>query len=226
MKRKIGLIVAIELDAVFALFEKVDELEAPQGFKLYKVEKENYDIFILKSGMGLVYASAGTQYLISACKVETVVNFGVAGSMDSSISKQKVCLVDRIVHYRYDCSQFLPLEVGQVEGQSSKYLICNSLLKAKALEIDPTLVKVTCCSGDKFVADIDEKKNLKAQFNAQICDMECAGIFLTCEANNIPCLFFKAIADGLLDGAEGYFKELFKASVECLKITCKIIESI
>ena len=54
--------------------------------------------------------------------------------------------------------------------------------------------------------------------------MESAGIVLSCEANGIPCLLLKAVSDGLSDGAEGFYVELKRASLECLINTDKIME--
>ena len=63
-------------------------------------------------------------------------------------------------------------------------------------------------------------------FKGDICDMESSGIVLTCEMNNVPCLFLKAVSDGLSDGALGYFAELKEASLKCLTVVSKIIDNI
>ncbi|MBQ0009946.1 MAG: 5'-methylthioadenosine/S-adenosylhomocysteine nucleosidase, partial [Ruminococcus sp.] len=154
---------------------------------------------------------------------ERIVNFGVVGGLTAEMGKQKVCVIDRVVHYKYDCSEFLPLKIGQVDGHDSVYLPTDPDLSEKALAVRPDLKKATCCSGDKFVATAEEKSQIHLAFDGDVCDMESAGIVLTCEANGIPCLLLKAVSDGLADGAKGFFEELFDASFLCLKTLDEIL---
>ena len=225
-KRKIGLIVAIEMDAIFAHYHSWKELEAPPGFKLFLVDRDMYDIYVLQTGMGEIAASSGVQYLTAKFGVSYIVNFGVVGGLTNDMKKQKVCLVDRVVHYKYDCSEFMDLAVGQVDGHDSIYLKTSESLVKSALSIMDDLSLATCCSGDKFISTAEEKQYLHETFGGDICDMESAGIVLTCEANGVPCLLLKAVADGLADGAEGFYSELQSASLKCLIAADTIMERI
>ncbi|MBQ0099284.1 MAG: 5'-methylthioadenosine/S-adenosylhomocysteine nucleosidase [Firmicutes bacterium] len=225
-KISVGIIVAIEINAVFEIYKDYKELPCPQGFKLFLVEKENCFIYILQTGVGECYASSGCQFLISKYNVSMIVNFGVVGGLTKEMKQLKVCLVDKVVHYKYDCSEYLPLQVGQVEGHDSIYLNTDKTLINIALSIIDDLPLVTCCSGDKFVGTEEEKTYLHERFNGDICDMESAGIVLTCELNKVPCILFKAVSDGLSDGAEGFFKELQNASIKCLRIANDILDKI
>ena len=49
---------------------------------------------------------------------------------------------------------------------------------------------------------------------------------LTCEANDVPCLMLKAVADSLAGGGKEFWQELQKAALSCLQVTDKIIASI
>lgn len=225
-KKNIGLVVAIEMDAVFKMYPDYKELVNKSGFKVYLAEKDNYSLYIVHSGMGESFAAAATQFLISNYNVSKIINFGVAGGIDEDMSKSKVCLVDRVVHYKYDCSEFMNLEVGQVVGYDSIYIKTNENLVKKALSINADLKLATCCSGDKFVSKKEEKEYLHKQFGGNICDMEAAGILLACDKNKIPCIMFKAISDGLYDDADDYYSELEDASLKCLKIADTILDEI
>lgn len=225
-KERIGLIAAIETDAVFSFYGSCERMEAPCGFELYRVEREDYELFILKSGMGEIKAAAGVQFLITGCSVGKIINFGVVGGLSSEMSLHKLCAVDRVVHYKYDCSEFMDLQVGQVDGHDSIYLSTDETLLHMALVTDPTLVTATCCSGDKFVATAEEKTYLRETFGGAICDMESAGIVLTCELNAVPCLLLKAVSDGLMDGAESFYNELLNASLKCLKTADEVIKAL
>lgn len=223
-KKRIGMIVAIEMDAIFEHYKTWKELPSPPGFNLYLVERDTYDIYILQAGMGVIAASSGVQYLIAKCNVSYIVNFGVVGGLTADMKTMKVCLVDRVVHYKYDCSEFMDLAIGQVDGHDSIYLPTSESLVKSALSAMEGLSLVTCCSGDKFISTMEEKQYLHDTFGGDICDMESAGIVLTCEANGVRCLLMKAVSDGLADGAEGFYAELKNASLKCLVATDAIME--
>ncbi len=222
-KKAIGLIVAIEMDAIFEHFKDLKELACPPGYNLLMVERPDYDIYVLKTGMGEIAAAAGTSYLCAKYNVNYIINFGVVGGLTEDMKKMKICLVDRVVHYKYDCSEFMDLAVGQVDGHDSIFLKTDVNLVNKALSVMGDLSLVTCCSGDKFISTAEEKKYLHDTFEGDICDMESAGIVLTCEANGIPCLLLKAVSDGLADGAEGFYVELKNASLHCIEAADQII---
>jgi len=225
-KRRIGIIVAIELDAIFSLYSNWKKLPAPQGFNLIYVDRGEYEIYVLRTGMGTVAASAGVQYLCTKYNVASIVNFGVVGGLTQDMKKLKVCLVDKVVHYKYDCHEFMDLAVGQVDGHDSIYLKTSEALVKSALSVMNELTVVTCCSGDKFIGTMEEKMYLHETFNGDICDMESAGIVLACELNKVPCIMFKAVSDGLADGAEGFYMELQNASLRCLEVADKVMDKI
>ena len=225
-KKRVGIVVAIEMNAIFDMYGNCREIENGSGFKLFLVERDNYSIYIAQSGMGECAASAACQFLISKCNVSMIVNFGVVGGLTDEMKQLKVCLVDKVVHYKYDCSEFLPMVVGQVEGYDSIFIKTNENLVKKALMLNNELALATCCSGDKFIGTAEEKTYLHDTFSGDICDMESAGIVLTCDANKIPCILFKAVSDGLADGADGFFAELDNASKKCLQIVDRILDKI
>lgn len=225
-KKRVGIVVAIEMNAIFDMYKNVKELESVAGFKLFLVERDNYLIYIAQSGMGECAAAAACQFLISKCNVSMIINFGVVGGLTQEMKQLKVCLVDKVVHYKYDCSEFLPMVVGQVDGYDTIYIKTNENLVKNALLLNEDLTLVTCCSGDKFIGTAEEKTYLHETFKGDICDMESAGIVLTCDTNKVPCILFKAVSDGLADGAEGFFAELDNASKKCLKIADQILDKI
>lgn len=225
-KKRVGIVVAIEMNAIFEMYGNCKELESKAGFKLFLVERDNYSIYIAQSGMGECAASAACQFLISKCNVSMIINFGVVGGLTETMKQLKVCLVDKVVHYKYDCSEFLPMVVGQVDGYDTIFIKTNENLVKHALALNNELMLATCCSGDKFIGTAEEKTFLHETFKGDICDMESAGIVLTCDTNKIPCILFKAVSDGLSDGADGFFAELDNASKKCLQIVDQILDKI
>lgn len=225
-KRRVGMVVAIEMNAIFERYKNCREIETGAGFKLFVVERDNCTLYIAQSGMGECAAAAACQFLVSKCNVSAIINFGVVGGLTEEMKQLKVCLVDKVVHYKYDCTEFLPMAVGQVDGYDSIYIKPNETLVKHALALDDSLSLVTCCSGDKFVGTAEEKTYLHQTFGGDICDMESAGIVTTCDINKVPCILFKAVSDGLADGADGFFAELENASRKCLETVDRILDKL
>ena len=219
----VGMVVAVELDSIFDFYGKVEEIESTKGFSVYKTLKGGEEIYIIHSGAGIAAASAGTQHLISKYNVDTIVNFGVVGGLTENLKKYKVCIVSSVVHYRYDASAFADTIPAQVIGQDSIYIKTDEDLFNKACEIAPELIPAVCCSGDVFVDLAEDKAKLHKDYGGDICDMESAGIILTCEANSVPCLMIKAISDGLMEGAKEFNLEVNDAGTLALSVMDKVL---
>ena len=223
---KIGLVVAIEMDAIFSYYTTPEPLDCPPGYHLYRIKKDRCDLYVLHTGMGEIAAAGGVQFLITKYGVDLILNFGVVGGLTPEMKQQKTCVIDQVVHYKYDCSEFMDLEVGQVAEHPSVFLPTDPVLTEQALAASPDLKKAICCSGDKFIGTEQEKAKLHQEFRGDVCDMESAGIVLTCEANGIPCLLLKAVSDGLTGGAEEFYEALQKTAVHCLRIADQIINAL
>ena len=223
--KKIGMIVAVETAAIFKRYPDIKEFESPKGFKVYYHKDDDFDLYIMHSGMGTINAAAGTQYLIDKYDIDVIVDFGVVGGLTEAMKIQKVVVVEKIVHYRYDVSEFMDLKIGQVPDHEL-YIYTDKKLVDEVVRRDPSIVKATIASGDKFVAKAEDKKWLHNTYNADVCDMEAVGIALTCEANNVPCLLIKAVSDSISGGADEFWKEVDRVSLVCLDITESIIKEL
>lgn len=224
--KKIGLLVAVEQQSIFEKYGKAAKVEAVGGFNVYSYKNRDYQLFVINSGVGEIAAAAATQVLIDVYNVDLVVNFGVVGALTNEMTVAENCVVEKIVHYQFDLSGIDPVKKGQYPGFNSEFLYTDTVLINKALKVYPSLKKVTCASADRFVADKNEKDELHTQFGADICEMECAAIFLTCHRNHVPCLFIKAVSDSLTGDGKEYYQEYLRAASLCLDITDKIIRNL
>jgi len=224
--KKIGMIVAVEMKAVLDRYGSTLKEKNAAGYKVVEVETEKYQLIIANCGAGEIAAAAGTQYLISEYGVDMVVNFGVVGGLTEEMAKTKTCIVERVVHYEMDTSALDGTKVGQYAQYPDIFIPADQTLLKKALEIYPDLKVVTCASGDKFVADPDQKRKLHTDFEADICEMEAAGILITCIRNQIPCMMLKIVSDGITGGAEEFVETIDEASAMCLEIVTKIIDEL
>lgn len=210
----IGMVVALEEEvASFLRKQTVDIKEEKKGaFKVLKFRLGNKDVVCVKSGVGEIFAAAATQYLITAFDPEFIVNFGVCGSLTPELKTEEVALVKSVVHYGFDLSQIDNVEVGKYEQFDSVRIPCDEGLLDKVRKIsEKPLPEVICASADKFVGDNDEKRSLCKAYGASICEMESAGVLITCKNAGKPCLIVKAVSDGE-GGAEEFSRLVSSAS--------------
>ncbi|WP_297435522.1 5'-methylthioadenosine/S-adenosylhomocysteine nucleosidase [uncultured Clostridium sp.] len=224
--KNIGMIVAVEIEAALNEFGiPIEELKFI-GYSVYQYKLGEHNLFVIDSGAGEIAAAMTTQFLITKFNVDLIVNFGVVGGLTDEMKLAKTCIVESVVHYDFDTSEADGCEVGRYINYPSLYINATKEIVSKAIEIEPTLKKVICASGDKFIAKKDKKEELHNLYNADICEMEAAGIILTCNKNNIPCLLIKTVSDSLTGGVNEFKKSTNELARICIEITNKILNNI
>ena len=222
--KKIGMIVAVEIQSVLDKYGAQLTVEKEiSGYKVLEYQTEQYKLIIVNCGAGEIAVASGTQFLISEYHVDMVINFGVVGGLTEAMSTTKVCIVERIVHYDFDTSSVDNVEVGRYLQYPDIYIPTTPELIEKAMKLYPQLVSVVCASGDKFIADEELKRQINKQFHADICEMEAAGIVLTCNRNKIPCILIKIVSDSICGGYEEFVKTKDMAAGMCLEIVEKVL---
>lgn len=222
----VGMIVAVEIDAVLNKYgKKLEKVEA-KGFDVMKLTLENYEMIIVKSGAGEIAASAAAQYLISVHNVDMIVNFGVVGGLTDEMSVARLTVVESVVHYDFDVSDwFNAVEPARYMNYPSKFIPTDKALLEAALKAEPSLKPVVCASADKFIGKPERKRELHELYGADICEMESAGIVLTCDRCGVPCLLIKAVSDSIHGGAEEFEREVGRCAEICLETLEKVIAS-
>ncbi len=224
--KKIGMLVAVEMDAVLSKYGKAERVIHEHGFRTHVYRMPGYELYVLNSGAGEIAAAAGTQQLITGYGVEMIVNFGVVGGLTSEMGKTKTCIIEKIIHYDFDTSPIDQVVPGQYSGFDSVYIPVTRSLFEKALAEEPSLKKVICASGDKFIDSAERKHSLHQMYGADICEMEAAGIALTCIRSGIPFLMIKTVSDGISGGADEFRSELDRTSELCFGIVDRIMKGI
>lgn len=218
------MIVAVEIQSVLERFgAQLVEQKNSAGYLVFEYSTKQYQLIVVNCGAGEIAAASGTQFLISEYHVDLVINFGVVGGLTEEMSKMKVCIVEKVVHYDFDTSKVDHVEVGRYLNYPDIYIPTSQRLLKKATELYPKLFPVICASGDKFIADPEKKAELHKKFGAYICEMEAAGIVLTCNRNEVPCLSIKIVSDGITGGADEFLETKDEAAALCLDIVTKIV---
>lgn len=220
----IGMVVAMDKELNPFLEKSTAKIEKynVSGYDVFYYQINGKNVYLIKSGIGEIYASSATSILVSVFKCELILNFGVVGSLTDNISVLDAVVVSGVVHYDFDLSKIDNTVVGQYPNYDSPIIKCNEELVELALKVNGNLKRAICASADKFVADEEVKDNLYKTFNAEVCDMECAGVLLTCNVASVPCLIIKAVSDGK-GGAEEFNRRVKSASKIYLDTVNEII---
>nr|WP_253198214.1 5'-methylthioadenosine/S-adenosylhomocysteine nucleosidase [Clostridium sp. CF011] len=220
------MIVAVEIESVLNKYGiPIKKLEFI-GYSVYQYKLGENNLFVIHTGAGQIAAATSTQFLISQFKVNFIVNFGIVGGLTHEMALARTCIVESVVHYDFDTSEADGCSVGRHLEYPSVYISTTKEIVDKALEIEPLLKKVICASGNKFIASKEKKEELHNSFNADICEMEAAGIILTCNKNKIPCLLIKTVSDSIAGGVSEFKNAINESARICMEITNKILNNL
>ncbi|MBR0373543.1 MAG: 5'-methylthioadenosine/S-adenosylhomocysteine nucleosidase [Mogibacterium sp.] len=221
--KRIGILVAVEIDTVLAKYKEDLRQETAGGFDVYMLARPDCEMYFVHSGAGQIKAAAAVQLLCSVYKIDLLINFGVVGALTGALGIAETCFVSRVVHYEMDTSAVDGCEVGRHLEYPDVYLPATARILEKVTEMYPAIPVVTAASGDKFVADAARKRELHEQFAADICDMESAAVVLITDLNNVPNLLIKSISDSITGGAEEYCSRAREAADVCMQIVEAVI---
>lgn len=215
-----GIVVAIEEErnAFLEIFGEPEIIYDDDGYEVstWLNLPTHCRVYLVLSGYGEIAAASATQYLIDVYNVDRIINYGVVGGLHMCHTVEKVGIVKKIVHYGFDVSAD-GHPVGKYPNQKSLYITPEEdALPHVALS--GMLPEFVCASADKFVDGGDPKRKLRKQFGADVCEMEAAGIVITCNRNHVPCSFIKAVSDGVNEGGEAFDKNATPAAKKCVEI--------
>ena len=156
--------------------------------------------------------------------MEAVINYGVVGSLREKYWVGDVGVVRKVVHYGFDLSTSGKYPVGRHPNEPGLFI----RPKEEALSKDdigkiPHCQEFTLVSADKFVGGGEEKRQLHEEYEADICDMEGAGVLIVCNRNDVPCSLLKVVSDGVDDGEKEFNKNVLSAAKTCVEALAKIL---
>ena len=190
---KIGIIVAMhkELELLLPLLQNSEESRMG-GCEFYRGKVGRHDVIAMQCGIGKVNAAIGTLTLVNSFLPDFVINSGVAGGADQSISVMDVVAGARVAYHDVWCGP--ESEQGQVQGLPLYFEGAKRLL-----DLVPDregIHKGLICSGDQFIDTLDAVSRIKGNFpEALAVDMESGAIAQVCHLNKVPFLALRVISD-------------------------------
>lgn len=190
---KIGIIVAMhkELELLLPLLQNSEESRMG-GCEFHRGKVGRHDVIAMQCGIGKVNAAIGTLTLVNSFLPDFVINSGVAGGADQSISVMDVVAGARVAYHDVWCGP--ESELGQVQGLPLYFEGAKRLL-----DLVPDregIHKGLICSGDQFIDTLDAVSRIKGNFpEAMAVDMESGAIAQVCHLNKVPFLALRVISD-------------------------------
>lgn len=224
----IGIIGAME-EEVTSLRESMDVISVKNavGLDFYMGKLNGVSVVVVRSGIGKVNAAICAQVLIDLYAVDSIINVGVAGAIDKSLTIGDIVVSTDAVHHDFDTSA-LGDEPGVISRMDVSAFPADEELVNLAKETIESLGYPVfvgrVASGDVFVADPEVKAKIKNLFSPVCCEMEGAAIAHTCYLNKIPFVIIRAISDNADDGGVDYERFFRESALKAASIINKMLE--
>ena len=229
----IGIIGAMEEEiSNLKSHMKVEEVQTIAGMSFFKGDVKGTELVLVRSGIGKVNAGICTQILASVYGVDTVINTGIAGSLNADIDIGDIVVSTSLVQYDVDARNF-GYKLGEiprmniVEFPADKYLIDKTQSAFESLDLGIKLYKGMVATGDKFVSEDSLKAEIISNFHAYCVEMEGAAIAQTAMLNNMACVVIRAISDKADNSADVDYRSFEAKAIENMsKISLALVDSL
>lgn len=173
---------------------------------------------IVRSGIGKVNAAVCAQILIDHFKVDTLINTGVAGSLDADIDIGDVVISTDAMHHDMDASGFGD-PVGQVPRMDTFAFPADEQLiekvKAANTKANPDIHTFVgrVATGDQFISSNERKESIVSHFKPLCVEMEGAGIAQAAYLNKVSYVIIRVISDKADNSAQMNYAEFEKQAI-------------
>ena len=229
----IGIIGAMEEEITnLKSHMQVDEVQTIAGMSFFKGAVKGTKLVLVRSGIGKVNAGICTQILASVYGVDTVINTGIAGSLNADIDIGDIVVSTSLVQYDVDARNF-GYKLGEiprmniVEFPADKYLIDKTQSAFDSLDLGIKLYRGMVATGDKFVSEDSLKAEIISNFHAYCVEMEGAAIAQAAMLNNMACVVIRAISDKADNSADVDYRSFEAKAIENMsKISLALVDSL
>lgn len=213
-----GIIVAMheELAVVLDALESAYTTERA-GMTFHHGLYAERPVIAVICGVGKVNAALCTQVLISNYGVQRIINIGVAGGLGENIVPGDIVIADSLVQHDMDLTA-LGLPLGQLfrmdifDFKTDPFMLDVALQASQSITNHAHFVG-RIVTGDQFIANAKDAKQLHKHFDAIACEMESASIAHVCHVNQIPFVCIRSISDNANTGAHMDFTQFIPIAV-------------
>jgi adenosylhomocysteine nucleosidase len=224
-KPRVGILFAFSEEGKLlrSKMELTDSLDFA-GRIFWRGKLQGKDVVVVESGVGMTNAAMTTQLLIDKYSPEKLLFTGICGAIDSVNHIGDVVIPEKWVTHDYGIYNqdgFSPESLGVVMGDDPKeryvmfFSVDKDLLKIAEISAEKIGDKFRLIgqripqvriggigvSGNSFIDQKEKRGWLKERLDAQIVDMESAGVVQVANINGVPILVIRSCSD--LAGGSG-----------------------
>lgn len=228
--KNIGIIVAMdeEREEIINLMKNT-EVKQVYNLRFIKGTIEGKQCILIKCGVGKVNAARATQVMLDHFKIDYVINIGVGGSLNSLLDIGDVVIAKKVVQHDFDITAFGHSK-GYITGVGA-FIESDAELLEEFSEVLENMPEKTykakvgiIATGDIFCTESWMKDKIRAKFDADVVDMECAAIGQVCYLNEKPFIAIRSISDTPNgDNVKIYDNNIKFASKRCANVLKEIL---
>ena len=215
----IGIIGAMEEEvAELKKDMQIEETVEMAGMVFCKGTLGGKDVVIVRSGIGKVNAGICAQILVSQFGADTLINTGIAGSLDAQIDIGDMVISTDALHHDMDATVFGD-PAGQIPRMDTFSFPADEKLVKLAVEVNkevnPDIQTFTgrVLSGDQFISGKEKKEYLVKTFDGKCAEMEGAAMAQTAYLNKVSYVIIRAISDKADNSATMDYPEFVKMAI-------------
>ncbi len=188
------------------------------------------EVVLTRCGIGKANAALATALLNDRFAPTYVINTGVAGGLNASMSVGDLVISTEVRYHDVDATVF-GYEYGQVPGMVSAFLPETQLIavaKRAAEKVGFHTQKGLIVTGDSFMSEEARVKEVKSLFPTAYCaEMEAGAIAQVCHQFATPFVIIRALSDVAgQDAKMSYDTFLEKSAVNSAKQVMFMIEEL
>ena len=172
-------------------------------YEIYVSEFEDKKIINCVCGIGKVNSAALTQRIIDMYNPDLVINCGVCGGLDKTLSFDEVILADKLKYHDINLDIFsnnIPYtDTFEADPETLKKL--DEIMTKENLKHRIGLI----VTGDQFISTTEKQEELFEKYHALGTEMEGCSIAHTCYLNDVKFLVIRSLSDFADDDADDEF---------------------
>ena len=195
---KYGIICAMEEEIKELRAQLTNANEEIANMIFYSGQINDYEVVLVRAGIGKVQAGVTTAFLIENFKVDAVINSGSAGGIGTGLAVGDLVLSTGAAYHDASATVF-GYKPGQLPQQPQIFEADQELLQAVSeaasqagLQVKPGLI----VTGDQFVSSQAQIAAIKEIYpQALCCEMEGAAVAQVAYQFDKPFLIVRAMSD-------------------------------
>ena len=218
----IGIIAAMdkEIDGIKNMMMEECEVDKKviSGMEFWQGTLYDNDVVLVRSGIGKVNAAMAAEVLSTVYNVKSLINTGIAGSLDDRIDIGDIVLSTEAQEHDMDVTG-LGYKKGIIPDQDTSVYKADERLAGIAQEVchkvnpDIKVFLGKVVSGDQFISDKAAKQAIIENVGGMCTEMEGAAIAHVAHMNNVPFLIIRSISDKANDDAEVDYPSFQKKAI-------------